>query len=135
MADPDSTTDVLRVFDALFEALTRQRDAEAGTELFADDADIVMWGSEESEQAIGRAAVAELHGAVAAIAGELTFRWHQRHVHVEGHAAWVNAAGEVSVQLPGEATRVSSYRMTAVFVWRAGTWRWHTFTGSEPKPS
>jgi uncharacterized protein (TIGR02246 family) len=135
MADPDPTTDVLGVFDALFETLTRRRDAEAGTALFADDADIVMWGSEESEQAMGGEAVAELHGAVAAASSELTFRWHERHVHVEGDAAWVNAAGDVSVQLPGERTRTTSYRMTAVFVRRGGTWRWHTFTGSEPKPS
>jgi uncharacterized protein (TIGR02246 family) len=127
--------DVLRVFDALFETLTRQRDAEAGAELFADDADIVMWGSDESEQAIGREAVAELHRGIAALSGELTFRWHQRHVHIEGDAAWVNAAGQVGVRLAGEATRVSSYRTTAVFVWRGGAWRWHTFSGSEPNPS
>jgi ketosteroid isomerase-like protein len=135
MAGPDPTTDVLRVFDALFETLTRERDADSGTALFADDADIVMWGSDESEQAIGPEAVGELHHALAALSGELTFRWLQRHVHVEGDAAWVNAAGDVSVQLPGEATRRTSYRMTAVFVRRGGAWRWHTFTGSEPKPS
>jgi ketosteroid isomerase-like protein len=94
-----------------------------------------MWGSEESEQAIGREAVAELHRGIAALSGELTFRWRQRHVHIEGDAAWVNAAGQVGVRLAGEATRVSSYRTTAVFVWRGGAWRWHTFSGSEPNPS
>jgi uncharacterized protein (TIGR02246 family) len=132
MADQGSSTEVLSVFDALFETLTRQRDAKAGTALFADDADIIMWGSEETEQAMGREAIAELHRGIAAASRELTFRWHERHVHIEGDAAWVNAAGEVSVELPGQPPRASSYRTTAVLVRRGGTWRVHTFSGSEP---
>lgn len=133
MDDPTAETVVLRAFDALFETLTVQRDAEAGVALFAGDADVVMWGSDEAEEAVGRAAIAELHRGIAASQADVTFRWDARHVHVEGDAAWVNAAGTVTIARPGGAVpRTGPYRLTAVFVRRDGTWRWHTFSGSEP---
>jgi hypothetical protein len=40
---------VFAVFDELFDAILRRREPEAATGLFADDADVVMWGSEASE--------------------------------------------------------------------------------------
>ena len=131
----ETEIEILRVFDALFAALLNQRDADAGTALFTDDADIVMWGSEDVERAMGRAAIAELHRGIAAFSGTLTFRWYERHVHVEGDAAWVNAAGELSLQVGGQAPRTGAYRLTAVLVRRHGSWRWHTFNGSEPNLS
>ena len=135
MAETSAERDVLRAFDALFEALTAERNADAGTQLFAPDDDVVMWGSDEPEQAVGLAAVGALHRGIAAFSGRLAFRWHQRHVHVEGGAAWVNAAGELTVDSPRAEPRTSSYRLTAVFVRRDSRWRWHTFSGSEPAPS
>jgi uncharacterized protein (TIGR02246 family) len=127
-----SERDVLAVFDALFEALTVRRDAAAGTALFADDADIRMWGSEEPERALGRAAVAELHRALAESPATLTFELTERWVHVEGDVAWVSAAGPVRIERPGEAPATTSYRLTAILVRRDGAWRWHTFHGTEP---
>ena len=127
--------EVLSVFDALFVALVAHRDADAGTALFADDADVVMWGSEERERAEGRSAIAALHRDVTAFAGQLAFRWRDRHVHVHGDAAWVNAVGELSVRLAGQAPRTGPYRLTAVLVRQDRTWRWHTFNGSEPRSS
>lgn len=126
---------VLAAFDALFEALVDRRDAEAGSRLFADDADVLMWGSEESEQAIGPDAIAELHRAIAASPAELAFAWERRLVHVEGDVAWVSAAGTVRVARPGGAPRTTPYRAIAVLVRRSHAWRWHTFSGSEPTPS
>ena len=124
--------DVVQVFDALFAMVTGDRDAGAGTALFATDEDVVMWGSDEDEQAVGLQAVSELHRGIAASSTELDFRWHSRHVHVEGDVAWVNAAGEVTVSPPGEEATTSPYRLTAIFVRRDAEWRWHTFSGSMP---
>jgi ketosteroid isomerase-like protein len=135
MAETSAERDVLRAFDALFEALTEERNADAGTQLFAPDHDVVMWGSDEPEQAVGQAALGELHRGIAAFSGNFAFRWHERHVHVEGDAAWVNAAGALTVDSPGEKRRTNSYRLTAVFVRRDSRWQWHTLHGSEPAPS
>jgi ketosteroid isomerase-like protein len=73
--------------------------------------------------------------AIADVADDLSFRWHQRHIHVEQDVAWVNADGEVTVARAGAAPRTTPYRLTAVLVRRQGTWRWHTFNGSEPNDS
>jgi ketosteroid isomerase-like protein len=126
---------VVQLFDSLFTTLTRERDAEAGTRLFVADEDIVMWGSDQAEQAVGPAAVGELHRGIAASPADLDFRWHSRHVHVEGDTAWVNAAGTVTVARRGAEAHGVPYRVTAIFVRRADEWRWHTFSGSEPNPS
>jgi ketosteroid isomerase-like protein len=129
---PEREAAVLAAFEALFEALADRRDAEAGSVLFADDDDVAMWGSEEAEQAVGPAAIAALHRAIAASPTRLAFEWERRLVHVEGDAAWVSAAGTVRVERPGEAPRVIPYRAIAVMVRRGGGWRWHTFSASEP---
>jgi RimJ/RimL family protein N-acetyltransferase/ketosteroid isomerase-like protein len=117
----------LAAFDALYDAVLGAHDADAALALFAPDGDIVMWGSEEAERAVGPAAVGELLRGIAASPATLAFRWRERRVHVEGHAAWINAAGAVDVD-----GRASAYRVTAVLVRRAGAWRWHTHSGSEP---
>jgi ketosteroid isomerase-like protein len=128
-------TQVLEVFDALFVALTERHDALAATRLFVDEPDVVMWGSEEPERAVGRAAIGALHAGIAAHSGTLVFRWYRRHVHVEHEAAWVNADGEVVVTGDGQPLRVVPYRLTAIFVRREDEWGWHTFHGSEPNLS
>lgn len=127
--------EVLAAFEALFTTLTEQRDADAGTRLFTDDEDIVMWGSDEAEQAVGPDEVAALHRAIVASPTRIAFSWQRRQVRVEGDVAWVNAAGEVRVERTAHEPQTVSYRVTAVLVRRAGTWLWHTFSGSEPNPS
>ena len=123
--------EVLEAFNALFEALTQERDAARGSALFAADEDVVMWGSGADEHAVGPAAVAELHRAIAARPDTLVFHWRERHVRVEGDVGWVNAAGEV-VAPGGDGEQRVPYRLTAVLVRRQGSWRWHTFSGSVP---
>jgi RimJ/RimL family protein N-acetyltransferase/ketosteroid isomerase-like protein len=113
----------LATFDALYELVTRARDGEAGGALFADDASVVMWGSEEDERAVGPAAVRDMLRAIAAGEAELAFRWHERRIQVDGDVAWINASGELGG---------TPYRTTAVLVRRDGAWRWHTHSGSAP---
>jgi hypothetical protein len=40
--------------------------------------------------------------------------------------------GDLIVAQGDEQPRTSSYRVTGVFVRRAGRWLWHTHSGSEP---
>jgi uncharacterized protein (TIGR02246 family) len=109
-----------------------KRDAAAGTALFIDDPEIVMWGSLAPEQATGREQIAEHHREITAWDATLSFDWSVRHVQIEGDAAWVNAAGTITVNYNEGGTRTDPYRLTAVLVRRDGEWRWHTFNGSEP---
>jgi ketosteroid isomerase-like protein len=117
-------SDPLAVFDALFRAVLEDRDPDAFMALWAEDDDLAMWGSELTERGDGRAQVRALGEAIAAHPGQIRFTWDEKHVHEDGDVAWINAAGSVNG---------SPYRMTAVLVRRAGEWRWHTFSGSEPR--
>jgi uncharacterized protein (TIGR02246 family) len=134
---PASATelDVLAAFDGLFTALTERRDADGALRLFVGDDDIVMWGSDEDELAVGRPEVAALQRAIAASATRLKFSWQRRWVRVDGDAAWVNATGDVRIEEAGRTQPAMSYRVTAVLLRRDGAWRWHTFSGSMPNPS
>ena len=134
MVASDPRADVVSVFEDLFAALLQRRDASAAARLFVNDCDPVMWGSDEAERATGHTPIAELHRGIARFAGDLAFQWHERHVHLKGDVAWINAAGELVVTPAGQPPHTSPYRLTAVFVWRDGSWRWHTFNGSEPNP-
>ena len=122
---------VLAAFDDLFAALLERGDADEAVSLFADE-DIVFWGSGREEQALDRAALAQLFGAIAQIGDALSFDWSVRRVSVEGDAAWVSAIGSYRYAPPGEAPTGGPYRASAVFVRRDGRWLWHTYSGSEP---
>jgi ketosteroid isomerase-like protein len=117
-------SDPLATFDALFRAILDDRDPDAFMALWADDDDVVMWGSELTERGDGRAQIRALGESIAAHPGEIRFTWDVRRVRKEGDTVWINAAGSVNG---------SPYRMTAVLVRRHGEWRWHTFSGCEPK--
>jgi hypothetical protein len=114
-------------FDALFVAILEQRDVETFMALWANDDDVLMWGSDLDERAVGRDELRELATQLAASEHVLELEWDEKHEHAEGEVAWVNASGSLHV----DDERVD-YRMTAVFVHRDGGWRWHTFTGSIP---
>jgi ketosteroid isomerase-like protein len=127
--DPQ-TNELLDVFASLYRLLCEERDAEAAIALWAADADIALFGSEESDAAVGPTAVHAHLVAIAASKSEISFAWHEQQGHVEGDAAWVNASGTVTVN-----GRRSAYHVTGVFVRRDGRWVWHTHSGSEPRPS
>jgi ketosteroid isomerase-like protein len=117
-------SDPLATFHALFRSVLDERDPDAFMALWAEEDDVAMWGSELTERADGRAELRTLGESIAAHPGEIRFTWDDLHVHKHGDIAWINAAGSVNG---------SPYRMTAVLVRRAGEWRWHTFSGSEPR--
>src|ERR1700742_1678984 len=130
--EPVPDTEILAAFAAFFDRLTVDRNAAAATALFADDDDIWMSGSDLPELAIGSEAIAALHRHVATRPFTLTFIWDRRMVNREGDVAWVNAAGTLLVEYEDREPMTMHYRLTAVLVRRDGTWRWHTFNGSEP---
>jgi ketosteroid isomerase-like protein len=120
--DEQVEAEVLATFDAMREALCERRDADAAWRLFADQDDVVMWGSGPEELAVGYAAIGRLfRELVAASSDPLTFRWDFQQVRVAGDLAWVNAAGEWVRESNGQR-ETGPYRITAVLVWRDGAW-------------
>jgi ketosteroid isomerase-like protein len=117
-----------QAFDALFKAVLTDRDADAALALWADDADITMWGSDLPEKAVGRAEVHELLKGIAGARTRLSFRWDERRAHTVGNTAWINAAGTIAVNGGAPA----AYRLTVVFIYNGDTWQIHTFNGNVP---
>jgi ketosteroid isomerase-like protein len=111
----------------LFRHVCEERDAAAAVAVWAEDADVTLFGSEQADTARGPA---ELRAHMEAIAAGATIRfaWTDKRVHVEGDVAWVTASGTLTVD-----DRVAQYQVAGVLVRRAGEWRWHTFSGSEPR--
>jgi ketosteroid isomerase-like protein len=120
--------EVLDAFAALYRLVCEERDADGAIALWAEDEDIALFGSEESEAAVGQAAVRAQIDAIARSASDISFAWDEQKVHVEGAAAWVSASGTLTVD-----GRRSAYRTTGMFVRRDGRWLWHTHSGSEPR--
>jgi ketosteroid isomerase-like protein len=105
-----------------------ERDAVAAFAVWAEDDDITLFGSELADTARGPAELRAHMEAIAGASATIRFDWTDKRVHVEGEVAWVTASGTLSV-----GNRISPYQVVGVLVRRAGEWRWHTFSGSEPK--
>jgi ketosteroid isomerase-like protein len=120
--------DPLAVFASLFRHVCDERAADAAWSLWATDDDVTLFGSERADTARGPAAVREHLEAIATSAATIRFDLDDQRVHVEGDVAWVTASGTLTVD-----DRVAPYQAACVLVRRDGEWRWHTFSGSEPR--
>ena len=121
-------SDPLAVFDALFRHVCEERDGAAAFALWAEDDDVTLFGSEQADTARGPAEMRAHMGAIAGASATIRFEWDDKRVHVEGDVAWVTASGTLTVD-----AQVAAYQVVGVLVRRASAWRWHTFSGSEPR--
>jgi len=126
----ESSEELRDVFASLYRLVCDERDADSAIALWATDEDVALYGSEESDTAVGLAAVGAHLAAIAASTSAISFAWDELRVHTEGDAAWVNASGSLTVD-----GRRSAYQTTGVFVRRDGRRRWHTHSGSAPRHS
>jgi ketosteroid isomerase-like protein len=124
----EPTNELLGVFASFYRVLCEERNVEAASALWAKDEEIALFGSEESDTAVGPDAVRAHLVAIATARSDISFTWHEQQAHVEGDAGWVNASGTLTVD-----GRQSAYRATGIFVRRGGRWLWHTHSGSEPR--
>jgi ketosteroid isomerase-like protein len=127
--------DVLAVFHA-FDSALKRKDVDAILDLFADDLDVELWGSDLSERAVGkreiRGLIEDLFSRLPDSSVERTFE--EPRVHISRDVAWVTAGGTARWEPDGEP-RVIPYRVTAVLVRTSNGWRWHTHNGSQPTAS
>ena len=133
------------VLDAL-EELTRafaQRDPRPLLDRCADD--ITYVGSEDGEQASGRAEVGALLAGVFDRPERYAFEWSAQLVGVEGDLAWLHAQGTGTVhpdehhaaERPADGTAETfAYRLSGVLRRDddGGGWRWVLIHGAEPTP-
>jgi ketosteroid isomerase-like protein len=105
-----------------------ERDAASAFALWAEDDDVTLFGSEQADTARGPAELRVHIDAIAGASATIRFAWNDKRVHVEGDVAWVTASGTLTVD-----GRVAPYQVAGVLVRRGGEWRWHTFSGSEPR--
>jgi ketosteroid isomerase-like protein len=120
--------DPLVVFHALFRHLCEERDAAAAFALWAEDDDVTLFGSEQTDTARGPAELRTHMEAIASSVATIRFAWTDERAHVEGDVAWVTASGTLRVD-----ENLAPYQVTCVLVRRRGEWRVHTFSGSEPR--
>jgi ketosteroid isomerase-like protein len=121
-------TDPLAAFHALFRHLCEERDAGAAAALWAEDADVTIFGSERVDMARGPADVRAHLEMIANAQSTIRFTWDDVRAHVEGDVAWVTATGTLTVD-----DRAAPYQAACILVRREGEWRLHTFSGGEPR--
>ena len=132
MSDRDEVIAALAAFDTALKA----RNVDAIVDLFADDPDVELWGSDLSERAVGKLEIrALLEGLFSRLPESSVVRtFEEPRVHIAGDVAWMTAAGTAKTEAGGEP-RAIPYRVTAVMVRAADGWRWHTHNGAQPTDS
>jgi ketosteroid isomerase-like protein len=125
-------SDVAAVFHA-FDAALKRKDVDALVDLFADEPDVELWGSDLSERAVGRLEIRSLLESLFSRLPESSVdrTFEKPRVHVSGDVAWVTAAGTARWESDG-GPRVIPYRVSAILVRTKHGWRWHTHNGSQP---
>lgn len=100
------------------------KDGAALTELFADDPDVLLFGTGADERWVGRPAIRNQFARNFEEASQARFEWTSQHVAACGSdGAWVAAEAIVHVTV-GNAVRSIPIRFTVVLERRAGQWVW-----------
>jgi ketosteroid isomerase-like protein len=127
-----ATSDVLDALEDLTLAFAL-RDPGLLLDRCADD--ITYVGSEDGEQASGRAEVGALLAHVLDRPERYAFQWEPPLVGVEGDLAWLHAHGTGTVHTDGGIDRAAetfSYRLSGVLRRSRTGWRWILIHGAEP---
>lgn len=99
------------------------KDVDGVTELFADDADVLLVGTGADERWLGRDEVRRQFERNFAEAEQTRFEWVSRHVAAAGDAAWVSAEAVVHVNVDGDERSIP-IRFSVVLEQRDGAWVW-----------
>lgn len=110
------------------------KDIDGVLSFFAQEADVVMLGSEDWEMGVGYKNLRALFTRL--LSRDETYRWEWKwhSVSTSGSVAWVLATGDCRTST-GKTETPSPYRLSAVFEKRGDKWLWMQFHGSEPMTS
>lgn len=114
-----------------FVAALRTRDPEAILALFTDNASV--FGSEDSEVAIGSTSLRAFVRGLCGQSGTLGWSWQVTAAGRDGDVVWFVAPGVAELTADdGAVTRVDPYRLSGVLRRTPAGWRFELFNGSEP---
>ena len=123
--------------DAVLDAMDRLRSGlwarDPGViDVFTDDPDVLLVGSDDGEVARGRDGIGALMLGLFALPVRLWWDWKSRDVGMAGDVAWVFADCDVVIA-DADGEKRKPYRITGVLQRAAdGCWRWRQFHGSQP---
>ena len=107
------------------------KDPNAILGLFTDTASV--FGSEDSEVAIGIESLRTFAGGLCAQPGTLEWSWRVTAAGADGDVVWFVAPGVAELTAEdGEVTRIDPYRLSGVLRRTPAGWRFELFNGSEP---
>ncbi len=129
-ADATTEQEILAVFDR-FNEVVPARDLPATMALFAQEADVLLLGSEAGEVAMGRGELLRFFTRIYSRPVRYSWVWRRRTVSCIGDIAWVFAEGEIVVR-GVEGEKRGPFRLTGVLEKREGRWLLAQFHGSEP---
>ena len=108
------------------------RNVDAALDCFVTDDDIAYAGSEQTEIAVGRAAVSALFKAVFARDEAYSWRVTEASVHTYGNCAYLFAGADGLARSDAGETLPFPYRISGVLEEADGRWRWRHCQGAEP---
>jgi ketosteroid isomerase-like protein len=112
-------------------AALAERDRERVLALFSDNASV--FGSEDTEFAIGRTAVDTFFTALCSQPRTYRWEWQVTAAGRDADVVWFVAPGaEIVTDDDGSVTRVEPYRLSGVLRSTPEGWLYELFNGSEP---
>jgi ketosteroid isomerase-like protein len=129
-ADSKTEAEVFAVLER-FRKTTSERDLEGVLQLFADDSDVFIMGSEATETALGPVEVKKFFERIFARPVAYHFEWKSRSVSHAQSVAWITIDASVRV-LGKDVDRIGPYRITAILEKRGTEWLIVHYHGSEP---
>jgi SnoaL-like protein len=98
---------------------------------FANDADVLLVGSEQAEVVEGPAALRAFFGKVFRTPANIGWEWRSVRISSADDVAWLFAEGELVIVTDARPSR-RPYRLTGVLQRKGRRWLWKHFHGSEP---
>lgn len=98
---------------------------------FANDADVLLVGSEGSEVIEGPAALRSFFSEVFRAPANIGWEWRRVRISSADDVAWLFAEGDLVIVADARPQR-RPYRLTGVLQRQGRRWLWKHFHGSEP---
>ncbi len=115
----------------LWNTMAKNRDVNHFMDLFDENADIIVVGSDSGEVFKGRN---QIETWMKMLFAHRSFSWDMNRVdiHHNGNTAWVFMDGNMIVSNDKGKTVKFPYRFTGILVKVKNTWKWRLFDGSVP---
>ena len=133
-ANPKLEAEVLGVMD-LFRKAGAERDIDSMLQLFSDDPNVLVTGSEAGEFALGPSQLRDFFESLFSRPFAYIFEWNSYSICNSGNVAWAFLEVEVRRKENGRLSKSKPYRITVILEKQQRKWRIVHYHGSEPATS